>query len=130
MVGGFALLKDVLKTQVYDLCHYRNRQSVVIPERILTKAPSAELRPDQHDQQSLPPYPLLDEIIRYYVEEDIAPQDIPVQYGIDETVVRQVVRMIDRNEYKRRQAPIGIKITDRAFGRDRRMPVTNRYGKQ
>ncbi len=126
MVGGFAVLKDVLKTRVYELAEYRNSISPVIPQRVLEKPPSAELRPDQTDEEELAPYPILDEIIRLYIEEDIPAVEIP-KYGIDENLVKKIVRMIDKNEYKRRQAPIGIKITEKAFGKDRRMPITNRF---
>lgn len=126
MVGGFAVLKDVLKTRVYELAEYRNTLSPVIPERVLFKPPSAELRKGQTDESELAPYPILDEIIRLYIEEDVPATDIP-KYGIDEKLVQKIVKMIDRNEYKRRQAPIGIKITEKAFGKDRRMPITNRF---
>ncbi len=126
MVGGFAVLKDVLKTRVYELAEYRNSISPVIPKRVLQKPPSAELRPGQTDEAELAPYPILDEIIRLYIEEDIPATEIP-KYGIDENLVKKIVRMIDKNEYKRRQAPIGIKITEKAFGKDRRMPITNKF---
>jgi NAD+ synthase (glutamine-hydrolysing) len=126
MAGGFAVIKDVPKTLVYELARYRNTRSPVIPESCLTKPPSAELRPDQKDTDSLPPYEVLDPILHAYVEED---QNIAemIAAGMDAEMVRQVVRMVDRNEYKRRQAPPGIKITSRAFGKDRRLPITNRY---
>ncbi len=127
--GGFAVLKDVPKTLVFRLCRWRNAragQRELIPESILTRPPSAELKPDQTDQDSLPPYAILDEIIRLYVEEDRPVQEI-LDRGLDPAVVRKVVRLIDRTEYKRRQTPPGIKITHKAFGRDRRMPITNRY---
>jgi len=126
MVGGFAVLKDVYKTKVYELAQYRNSISPVIPESVLTKPPSAELKPDQKDEDELLPYPILDEIIYLYVEEDLSPSEI-VKMGFDSESVKKVIRMIDRNEYKRRQAPIGIKITERAFGKDRRMPITNKF---
>jgi NAD+ synthase (glutamine-hydrolysing) len=126
MVGGFAVLKDVLKTKVYELAQYRNSISCVIPDRVLDKPPSAELKPDQRDEDELLPYPILDEIIMLYVEEDMPVQDI-IRMGFDRHSVEKVVKMIDRNEYKRRQAPIGIRITHRAFGKDRRMPVTNKF---
>jgi NAD+ synthase (glutamine-hydrolysing) len=128
LVGGFALLKDVFKTTVYELSKYRNTLSPVIPENSITKPPSAELRPGQKDQDELPPYDILDFIIKAYVEEDYSQEDI-VYMGIDKTVVNKVTRLIDMNEYKRRQAPIGVKITDKAFGKDRRMPLTNLYKK-
>ncbi|WP_457621309.1 NAD+ synthase [Persephonella sp.] len=126
MVGGFAVLKDVLKTKVYELAQYRNSISPVIPQRVLEKPPSAELKPDQKDEDELLPYPILDEIIMLYVEEDMPVQDI-IRMGFDRHSVEKVVKMIDSNEYKRRQAPIGIRITHRAFGKDRRMPVTNKF---
>ena len=126
--GGFAVLKDVPKTLVFRLCRWRNAQvpTSLIPESILTRPPSAELKPDQTDQDTLPPYEVLDEIIRLYVEEDRPVQEI-LDRGLDPAVVRRVIRLIDRTEYKRRQTPPGIKITHKAFGRDRRMPITNRY---
>ncbi|HEV08774.1 MAG TPA: NAD+ synthase, partial [Sulfurihydrogenibium azorense] len=126
MVGGFAVLKDVLKTKVYELCRYRNSISKVIPDRVLTKPPSAELRPNQTDEAELAPYPILDQIIKLYVEEDYPVEDI-IKLGFDEKVVKKIVKLIDTNEYKRRQSPIGIKITERAFGKDRRMPITNKF---
>ncbi len=126
MVGGFAVLKDVYKTKVYELAQYRNSISPVIPERVLEKPPSAELRPDQKDEDELLPYVILDQIIYYYVEEDLPAEDI-IKLGFDKESVEKVIKMIDRNEYKRRQAPIGIRITKRGFGKDRRMPITNKY---
>ena len=128
MAGGFAPIKDVPKTLVYELCRWRNAEGPgePIPERVLTKAPSAELRPDQKDTDSLPPYGSLDPIIEGYVEDDLGIEEIVAQ-GHDRGTVDRVVRMIDRAEYKRRQAAPGIKITPKAFGRDRRMPITNRY---
>jgi NAD+ synthase (glutamine-hydrolysing) len=128
MVGGFAPLKDVLKTRVYELARWRNEQSAVIPQAVLDKAPSAELRPDQTDQDTLPPYDVLDAILQGYVEEDRSPETIAAA-GFDLETVRRVCRMVDRAEYKRRQGPLGIKITHKALGRDRRMPITNRYGR-
>lgn len=128
MAGGYAVLKDVHKTLVYDLCRYRNERDgiSVIPDAVLTKPPSAELRIDQTDQDSLPPYDVLDQILKAYVEDDRSFEDI-VEAGFDEQTVRDVIVLVDRNEYKRRQAPPGIKITPRNFGRDRRMPIANRY---
>ncbi len=126
MVGGFAVLKDVYKTKVYELAEYRNSVSPVIPKRVLEKPPSAELRPNQKDEDELLPYQILDEIIRLYVEEDLSLEEIAAR-GFDKKSVEKVIRMIDRNEYKRRQAPIGIRITKRAFGKDRRMPITNKF---
>jgi NAD+ synthetase len=127
MAGGFAVLKDVSKTLVWRLARCRNCiGGQVIPERIITRPPSAELRADQCDQDSLPPYGILDAIMERYVEQDMAPRDI-VAAGFAEADVRLVVRLIDRSEYKRRQSPPGIRITPRGFGRDRRYPITNRY---
>lgn len=126
MAGGFAVIKDVLKTTVYELVKYRNSKGRVIPERIITRPPSAELRPDQKDSDSLPEYPALDAIIRAYVEEDRPFAEIVAETG-DEVVVKKVIRLIDSSEYKRRQSPPGVKITQRAFGKDRRMPITNGY---
>ncbi len=125
--GGFAPLKDVPKTLVYKLARFRNSASPVIPERMFTKPPSAELKPNQTDQDTLPPYETLDPILQLYIEEDASPAEI-IGRGFDPETVRKVVRMVDSSEYKRRQAPPGIKITERAFGRDRRMPITNRFG--
>ena len=128
MAGGFAVIKDVLKTHVYALSRYRNTLGPVpvIPEDVLTKPPSAELRPDQTDQDTLPAYDALDAILVAYVEEDRSIEEI-VRLGFEPDLVRQVVGMVDRNEYKRRQAPPGVKVSSRAFGRDRRLPITNRY---
>lgn len=126
MAGGFALLKDVFKTEVYELCRYRNTISPVIPDNVMTKPPSAELRPDQVDQDSLPPYDTLDAILDLYVEDDRSRGEI-VALGFDAAVVDKVLRMVDRAEYKRRQAPPGPKVTTKAFGRDRRLPITNRW---
>ena len=128
MAGGFAIIKDVPKTLVYALSRHINEQSGsdLIPERILTKAPSAELRPDQKDQDTLPPYEDLDPIIRGYVEEDRGVEEI-AEMGYDKALVKKIIEMVDLSEYKRRQAPPGIKVTERAFGKDRRMPITNGY---
>jgi NAD+ synthase (glutamine-hydrolysing) len=126
MAGGFALLKDVFKTEVYDLSRYRNTVSDVIPSNVLTKPPSAELRPDQKDSDSLPPYDVLDRILEAYIEEDAAVEEI-VAAGHDQAIVERVVAMVDRAEYKRRQAAPGPKVTTKAFGRDRRLPITNRW---
>ncbi|MHB0915201.1 MAG: NAD+ synthase [Thermoleophilia bacterium] len=128
MAGGFAVIKDVPKTMVYDLCRYRNSLGEeVIPASVIEREPSAELAPDQRDQDTLPPYDVLDRIIELYVEHDKGLDEIAAG-GIDPQTVRRVTSMIDRNEYKRRQAPPGIKITSRAFGKDRRFPITNRFG--
>ncbi|MBK6742248.1 MAG: NAD+ synthase [Hydrogenophilales bacterium] len=126
MAGGLAVLKDVSKTLVWRLSRYRNTLSQVIPERIITRPPSAELRHNQTDQDSLPPYEILDAIMERYVERDMAPGRI-VAEGYDPDAVRRVVQLIDRAEYKRRQSPPGIRVTPRGFGRDRRYPITNKY---
>jgi NAD+ synthase (glutamine-hydrolysing) len=128
MVGGFCVLKDVFKTTVYELCEYVNRRRArpIIPEYIITRAPSAELRPEQTDQDTLPPYPVLDGILKAYIEKDIRAETI-VGLGYDPEIVRWVINRVDGAEYKRRQSPPGVKITTRAFGRDRRMPITSRY---
>jgi NAD+ synthase (glutamine-hydrolysing) len=126
--GGFAVLKDVYKTMVYQLAQYRNRRGgqPAIPERTLERPPTAELKPDQTDQDTLPPYDVLDPILKFYVEEDRSVREI-TGLGYDEALVRRIVRMVDRAEYKRRQNPPGIKISPRAFGKDRRLPITNRW---
>jgi NAD+ synthase (glutamine-hydrolysing) len=128
MAGGFSVLKDVYKTTVYELAAYKNEAAgrEIIPRAVLDKAPSAELRPDQKDQDSLPPYEVLDCILKLYVEEDRSASDI-VAHGYDAAVVTRVISMVDHNEYKRRQAPPGIKISTRAFGKDRRLPIANQY---
>jgi NAD+ synthase (glutamine-hydrolysing) len=126
MAGGFAVIKDVAKTLVYRLCQYRNSIEAVIPERILTRAPSAELRPDQKDQDSLPEYDVLDAILALYMEQDESIQSI-IDRGFKPEDVEKVTRLIKINEYKRRQAPIGVRITQRAFGRDWRYPITNKF---
>ncbi|MGQ9502770.1 MAG: NAD+ synthase [Anaerolineae bacterium] len=126
--GGFAVIKDVPKMLVYELCRYRNQLAGydIIPQRVLEKAPSAELRPNQKDSDSLPEYATLDPILHAYVEEGCGPADI-VARGYDPAIVQHVIRMVDRSEYKRRQSPPGVKITPRAFGKDWRLPITNRY---
>jgi NAD+ synthase (glutamine-hydrolysing) len=126
MVGGFAAIKDVPKTWVYRLARHRNARTQVIPERVITRPPSAELAPDQLDQDSLPPYEVLDAIIEAYVEQDLSPSKI-VDMGYDRDEVHRVVHMINRNEYKRRQAAPGVRISQRAFGRDRRYPLTSGF---
>jgi NAD+ synthase (glutamine-hydrolysing) len=128
MAGGFDVLKDVPKTLVFRLAEYRNSLSPVIPQRVIDRPPSAELAPDQKDTDSLPPYEILDSILERYVELDQCLEDI-VASGYDEAVVRRVIRLVDRNEYKRRQAAPGVRITRRAFGRDRRYPITSGFGK-
>ena len=128
MSGGFAVIKDVPKTLVYELCRYRNTLGAapVIPESVLTKPPSAELKPGQLDQDTLPPYDVLDAVIEQYVENDRSVQEI-VDQGFDRETVARIVQMINRNEYKRRQSPPGVKITPKAFGRDRRLPIAHKY---
>jgi NAD+ synthase (glutamine-hydrolysing) len=128
MAGGFAVIKDVPKLQVYRLARYLNRREdrAVIPQRVLEKAPTAELRPDQKDTDSLPPYEVLDPILRAYVEEDRSWGEM-VALGMDPDTVRRVIQMVDRSEYKRRQAPPGVRITPRGFGKDRRLPITNHF---
>jgi NAD+ synthase (glutamine-hydrolysing) len=126
MAGGFAVLKDVAKTMVYELANYRNTLSRVIPQRIIDRPPSAELRPNQTDQDHLPPYDILDSIIERYVERDRSVAEI-VAEGFDSRIVRRIVRLIDQSEYKRRQAAPGIRVTPRNFGKDRRYPITCRY---
>jgi NAD+ synthase (glutamine-hydrolysing) len=126
LAGGFAVIKDIAKTLVYRLCHYRNSLSEVIPERIITRAPSAELRPDQKDQDSLPPYDELDGIVSLYMEQDCRIDDI-VAAGYPRAAVEKVVRLMRISEYKRRQSPVGIRVTHRAFGRDWRYPITSKF---
>jgi len=131
MAGGFAVLKDVAKTLVYRISNWRNHSNIhpqqnIIPERIITRPPSAELRPDQKDQDSLPEYDVLDAILQAYVEENLSPAEI-VAKGYSEADVNRVVRLLKINEYKRRQAPVGPRVTHRAFGKDWRMPITNRF---
>ena len=126
IAGGYAVLKDITKTTVYELCRYRNSLGPAIPERVITKPPSAELKPGQKDTDSLPPYEELDPILVGYIEDDMGPEELVAAGNRPETVAR-VIQLVDRSEYKRRQAPPGVKITPRAFGRDRRMPIVNRY---
>ena len=127
-VGGYAVIKDVLKTRVYDLCRYYNQRAgrEVISEGVITKPPSAELRPDQRDDQSLPPYEVLDPILQLYVEEDRTAAEI-IELGHDEAMVRRITRLVDAMEYKRRQCPPGVRVSLKAFGKDRRLPITNGY---
>ncbi len=127
-VGGYAVIKDVLKTKVYDLCRYYNSREgrEVIPEAVITKPPSAELRPDQRDDQSLPPYEVLDPILEMYVEDDRTATEI-IEAGHDEALVRRIARLVDVNEYKRRQCPPGVRVSVKAFGKDRRLPITSGY---
>ena len=126
MVGGYSVLKDVFKTQVYDLARWRNKNGEVIPQNSIDKPPSAELAPDQFDSDSLPPYEVLDAILERYVEDDMG-VDAIVDDGFERPLVERVARMVDRNEYKRRQAAPGVKVTTKAFGKDRRLPITNAY---
>jgi NAD+ synthase (glutamine-hydrolysing) len=124
MAGGFDVLKDVPKTLVFDLCRYRNTLGPCIPQRVIDRPPSAELAPDQKDEDSLPPYDILDRILELYVEQDYSAEAI-IATGMDRQQVQRVLRLVDLNEYKRRQAPIGVRITRRGFGRDRRYPITS-----
>jgi len=128
MAGGYAVLKDVPKTLVYELTEFINKKEgkAIIPKNVFVKPPSAELRPNQKDEDSLPPYPVLDPILQAYVEEDKGVKDI-AKMGFKESMIKEVIQMVDRNEYKRRQSPPGVKITHRALGKDRRLPVTNKY---
>jgi NAD+ synthase (glutamine-hydrolysing) len=128
MAGGFAVIKDVPKMLVYEVARHVNAQAgrEIIPGSVFERPPSAELRPDQTDQDTLPPYAELDVILEGYVEEDRGVNDL-IAHGFEPETVRRVVAMVDRNEYKRRQAPIGVKITPRAFGRDWRLPIVNRF---
>jgi NAD+ synthase (glutamine-hydrolysing) len=127
MAGGFSPIKDVYKTMVYRICKFINRKySNIIPKNILTKVPSAELKPDQKDQDKLPPYKILDSILKAYIEDDMGYNPI-INKGFDSKIVREVINMVDSSEYKRRQGPPGIKITPRAFGKDRRYPITNKF---
>lgn len=126
MVGGYAVLKDVFKTVVYELARWRNKDGEVIPQGSIDKPPSAELRPNQRDTDTLPPYEVLDAILERYVEDDRSVASI-IGEGYDAEFVRKVARMVDRSEHKRRQAAPGVKITTKAFGKDRRLPITNAY---
>lgn len=126
MAGGFAVIKDIYKTLVYRLCRYRNTLSAVIPDRMLTRAPSAELKPNQFDQDTLPPYEVLDAIVKMFMEENKSVNEI-VANGYSHVLVERIVRLMRINEYKRRQAPVGIRITPRGFGRDWRCPITSKY---
>ncbi len=126
MAGGFAVLKDISKTMVYRLCHYRNSLSQVIPARVISRAPSAELRPDQTDQDSLPPYDVLDAILEAYMEQNLSLREI-LRMNYAEADVRRVIGLIRQNEYKRRQSPPGIRVTQRGFGKDWRYPITAKY---
>jgi NAD+ synthase (glutamine-hydrolysing) len=127
-VGGYAVIKDLLKTDVFGLSRYVNQRAgrEIIPEAVLTKPPSAELRPDQRDDQSLPPYDVLDPILALYVEQDRTAAEI-IELGHPEDIVRRIARLVDINEYKRRQCPPGVRVSEKAFGKDRRLPITNGY---
>lgn len=129
MVGGFCLLKDVPKTMVYRLANYRNNISVVIPPEVIQRQPSAELALNQKDEDTLPPYPILDEILERYIEHDQSKEEI-VNAGFDANTVTRVIKMVNRNEYKRRQAPVGVRTTSRAFGKDRRYPITSGFSRE
>ncbi len=128
MAGGLAVIKDVPKQLVYELVEHRNEIAgeELVPASVLSRAPSAELRPDQRDEDSLPPYEVLDRVLEGYVERDLSRQEL-VDEGLPEDLVAEVLKLVDRAEYKRRQAPPGIRITSKAFGRDRRLPITNQY---
>jgi len=126
MVGGFCVLKDIFKTLVYELANYRNTIAPVIPQRVIDRPPSAELAPDQLDQDSLPPYDVLDKILDLFIEKDYSIEEI-VQHGFEREIVKKVVQMVYRNEYKRRQSPVGVRVSEKAFGRDRRYPITSAY---
>jgi NAD+ synthase (glutamine-hydrolysing) len=126
MAGGFAPIKDCSKLLVYRLCEYRNRVGEVIPRRVIERPPSAELRPDQKDSDSLPPYEVLDPILEAFIEEDLSVDEICAR-GFDRATVGRVLDLVKRNEYKRRQAPPGVRVSRRAFGRDWRYPITNGY---
>jgi len=127
MAGGFSPIKDIYKTMVYRICKFINRKySSIIPKNILTKVPSAELKPDQKDEDKLPPYKILDSILKAYIEDDMGYRSI-INKGFKSKTVREVIEMVDSSEYKRRQGPPGIKITPRAFGKDRRYPITNNF---
>ena len=128
MAGGFSVLKDVSKSTVYKLCKYINEQnrSPIVPISVINKPPSAELRPDQKDSDTLPDYSILDTILSLYIENDMCLDDI-VNEGFNRSTVSEIIKLVDRNEYKRRQSPPGIKITSKNFGRDRRMPISNQF---
>jgi NAD+ synthase (glutamine-hydrolysing) len=129
MAGGFAVIKDVPKKLVYELVSERNARAgkELVPSSVIERPPTAELRADQRDEDSLPPYDVLDRILEGYVERDLGREEL-IADGLDPEVVDEVIRMVDRAEYKRRQAPPGIRISSKAFGRDRRLPITNRFG--
>ena len=126
MAGGFAPLKDCSKTLVYELASYRNKVSKAIPERVITREPTAELRPNQKDTDTLPPYEILDPILEAFIERDLSVDEI-AELGFDRETVYQILDMVKRNEYKRRQAPPGVRVSHRAFGKDWRYPITSGY---
>jgi len=126
MAGGLAVLKDVPKTLVYRLAHYRNQMNPIIPERIITRAPSAELAPDQKDEDNLPPYSILDKILEFYTEKEYSINEI-IADGFDAETVSKVVHLLHKSEYKRRKCAIGIRINHKAFGKDRRYPITSGF---
>jgi NAD+ synthase (glutamine-hydrolysing) len=126
MAGGFSILKDVFKTWVYRLSRWKNRGAEIMPQRIIDKLPSAELSENQLDTDNLPPYDVLDEILAAYVEDNRSPPEIEA-LGFDRALVGRIINLVDRAEYKRRQAPPGVRISTRAFGKDRRLPITNQY---
>ena len=126
MAGGFAVIKDIVKTLVYRISNWRNTKGLAIPQRVIDRAPSAELAPGQVDQDTLPPYELLDAVVERYMERDMSPDQI-ASAGYDRGAVRQVVQLIQANEYKRRQAPPGVRITPRSFGKDWRFPITSGF---
>jgi NAD+ synthase (glutamine-hydrolysing) len=124
LAGGFAPIKDLYKTQVYQIAKWYNSKKKVIPENVFLKAPSAELRPNQTDQDSLPPYEILDSVLKLYLENNYSPQYISSLLNLEENYVREIIRKVEVAEYKRRQAPIGVKVSSRSFGKDRRFPIT------
>jgi NAD+ synthase (glutamine-hydrolysing) len=128
MAGGFAVIKDVPKMLVYALCRDRNERAghALVPEAVLDKPPSAELRPDQKDEDSLPPYPVLDAVLERYVEHDLSIAELE-EAGFDRDTAEKVTKLVDHSEYKRRQAPPGVRVSPKAFGKDRRLPITNRW---
>ena len=127
MTGGLAVISDVPKTMVYHIAAYINKKTEVIPKEIIDKVPSAELKPNQQDHDTLPPYDVLDPILQYYVDEGYSPEDI-LDLNFDPNIVKWVIEAVDNNEYKRRQAPPGLKVTPKAFGVGRRMPIAAKYG--
>jgi NAD+ synthase (glutamine-hydrolysing) len=127
MCGAYGVIKDVWKTQVYALAKYRNQLSPVIPGEIIARAPTAELAPDQFDTDTLPPYEILDAILQQYIEEEKSPEEI-IKTGFDEEIVNRIISMVYRSEYKRKQSPLGPRVSKRAFTRERRYPVTSAFG--